>query len=375
MVKKVKTLKSGYFTFSQKYDNDHLKDLLSDSRFLYNSIIDLPILPRVFSQLEEEIIRRSIHGTAALEGNPLSEEQVGEIISHSDKTQYTERVEREIVNLEVAYEILRDITPSEQTYSINEKIIKNIHKVITNNIKSEGNEPGRYRNYSVKVGDKEHGGTYTPPKIYKDIEVLMKECIEFVNCDEIIRLDPVLRAALAHYHFARIHPFGDGNGRTARLIEALLIQVTGIKYFPTMLSNYYYRNMDDYYWAFSLAGKNKENDVTPFLEFVLKGVIESLETIKGRIIGFIRTATLQEYFSNLKSDKQITRRQYYLLNILLKNPYPFSLSDLLDNAPFNILYRNFTERTARRDIKKLQKMNLLNVLKNGTYELNMRVLG
>ena len=203
----------------------------------------------------------------------------------------------------------------------------------------------------------------------------MNEFIKWINSDEVVKLDVVIRAAMAHYHLGLIHPFEDGNGRTIRIIEAMLIQATGVKYFPTMLSNYYYRNMDDYYWAFSLTRKHKGKEITPFLEFVFKGVIESLETIKEKIMDFIRIATLKDHFSSLRVEKKITHRQYDLMLMLLKLLEPFSLADLLNTSPFIVLYRDVSERTVRRDVNQLLKMKLLIKEEDGKYKLNLRVLG
>lgn len=139
--------------------------------------------------------------------------------------------------------------------------------------------PGQYRNHIVKVGNADHGNVYTPPKCLADIENLMREFLEWINSDSITSLNPILRAGLAHYNMGLIHPFGDGNGRTARLIEALLMKSSGIRYVPIMLSNFYYAHINEYCRAFSLTRKDKEHTVTTFLEFVLKGVIESLYAI------------------------------------------------------------------------------------------------
>ncbi|MBW2646729.1 MAG: Fic family protein [Deltaproteobacteria bacterium] len=202
----------------------------------------------------------------------------------------------------------------------------------------------------------------------------MKEFISWINSKEITEEEPSIRAGLAHYHLALIHPFGDGNGRTARLIEALLLRTAGIKYVPIMLSNFYYRNMDEYFWTFSNSIKNKENDVTPFMEFFFRGVIDSLEDIRERITSLIRTLALRDYYGFLKGEKAITQRQHDLLTVLLEQLQPVRLVDLLHKPPFNILYGKVSERTARRDLKKLLDNKLLN-LEGNNYTLNLRVLG
>ena len=113
--------------------------------------------------------------------------------------------------------------------------------------------------------------------------------------------------------------------------------------------------------------------VDPFGSGRKCGLVKSLEEIKGRIIALIRTFTLRDYYSSLRRAKRITQRQYDLVIILLENAPPFSLTDLFIKHPFNILYRSVTERTARRDLKRLRELRLLSVVE-GRYFLNVRVL-
>ena len=374
IVKKVLTFKSGNFVLSRKYDEGKLLPSLLEAKILYETVRDLPILPELSAQIEAELIRRSIFGTAALEGNPLTEERVGQIISEPAKEQKMERAEKEIRNLKVAYDsFIRKWDVSDSVFKLEKDHITKIHSIVTHDIEYENNVPGQYRNHLVKVGDAEHGGVYAPPKMLADIEKLMREFIQWINNEEILNLDPVIRAALAHYHFGLIHPFGDGNGRTARLIEALLMRLAGMKYVPIMLSNFYYKNMDEYFLAFSNARKSEEHDVTPFVGFVLKGVVGSLNEIKERIIFFIRKFALRDYYAFLRTGKRITQRQHDLLSIALDGLTPFTLGDLFIVSPFNVLYRNISERTVRRDLKKLSDAQLLYVAE-GKYHLNVRVL-
>jgi hypothetical protein len=81
-VHKVFTYKSGYFVFSRNFSEKELLPLIIEANVLYRTIHDLPILPSVATKLEEEIIVRSIFGTDALEGNPLTESKVEEIINN-----------------------------------------------------------------------------------------------------------------------------------------------------------------------------------------------------------------------------------------------------------------------------------------------------
>jgi Fic family protein len=223
----------------------------------------------------------------------------------------------------------------------------------------------------TEVGDKYHGGVYRPPRILKDIEDLMREYVEWVNSEELTSKGPFVRAILAHYHFSLIHPFFDGNGRTARLIEAIILQAANVRYVPKMLSNYYYRNIDGYYFAFSETIKLKGKDVTPFLKFCLDGVTESLMDIKDRITDLIKKLVLREHLAQLKAQREITVRQFELLSLLLDDLRDFSLNDLMGERPFSLLYRKVTKQTARRDVKRLTELKLIAQAGENRYSLNL----
>lgn len=369
------TYKSGKFIFSAKYSKKYLFRLLIEIEILFQTINDLPILPKIASQIQEKLIKKSIFGTAAIEGNPLSEEKVNELIENPQGNQTTGKAQKEINNLIIAYDYLQKIKAQDKPLLITEKLLRNIHKWITSDINYKDNVPGNYRNHIVKVGDDAHGGIYTPPKILKDIQLLMKNFLIWINHDDICALDPIIRAALAHYHIGLIHPFSDGNGRTSRIIEAMLLQASGIKYVPMMLSNYYYQNSDDYYWSFSKCINNKENDVTQFLKFVLVGLIQSLKEIKETITFHIRVLTLKDYFNFLQREKNITHRQYNLIMLLIDNTnYVFTINILNDISPYRLLYKNISPSTIRRDIKNLLNYKLIKQVNENSFGINMNVL-
>ena len=374
-IKKVDTYKSGPFGFSLNYDREKLKGQLIKAKVLYTTIAEIPILPDLTSRLEEELIRRSIFGTAAIEGNPLSEEAVNKVLSKEKIKGKIERAEKQIQNLKEAYRIIKGIKPSSEPLLLQENSIKKLHKIITKDCEGPENSPGQYRGHIVKVGNNEHGGIYTPPKIIEDIKNLMTQFIAWINSPEVLKEDAAIRATLAHYYLALIHPFGNGNGRTARAVEAILLKSAGIKFVPHMLSNFYYKNIDDYFWAFSLSERNDSYDITPFLEFFLKGLVSSLEEIQSTIFWWIRKFTLRDYYTYLRRRKEIIQRQFDLLTLLLEAHEEISLKVLFEKEKFRIIYRKVTERTARRDLKLLETKKLLKVEKNGNFTLNYRVLG
>lgn len=374
-MKEVMTFKAGKFVFCDQYDKPQIEKQLVEAATLNSAISDLPILPKWSSQIDPELLYSSVAGTAAIEGNALVAEEVRALDEGKiPDAGHTAKDKLEITNLIGAYRLLdeRQAMPS-TAHLLAESHIRDLHRQITIGLPYEDNIPGVYRNGMVKVGDKAHGGIYTPPKIIEDVEMLMREFIEWINSGDLLNENAFVRAALAHYHFSLIHPFWDGNGRVARLVEALLLQSEGIRYVPKMLSNYYYRHVDDYYRAFSDTIR-AEKDVTPFLEFNLRGVIESLQTMKTRIANLIRMLVMREHLHLLGSNKTISKRQNDLITLLLDDSSgkQFTLHELQKSLPYSMLYRKVSEMTARRDLKNLLDRKLLVVDADGRYSLNLR---
>ena len=121
MDKKVDTFKSGPFIFSLNHDRTKLGDSLIRAKVQFLTIREIPILPNLASTIEDDLIRKSIFGTAAIEGNPLSEEAVKRILTEEEKMKATQKAERQIQNLKRAYAFIREIPPSDTPFLLDEK--------------------------------------------------------------------------------------------------------------------------------------------------------------------------------------------------------------------------------------------------------------
>lgn len=372
-VKTVFTFKSGKIPFSKKYESKALLIKLTMLDGVHFSLSRLPILPPLAAKLETDLIRQAIFGTAAIEGNPLSEERVGEILEEPSLDGLRERAEQEIINLKKAYSLYTGAKEREAGphLLITEDLIRSINENVTFGVGGELHTPGMYRDQRVFVGNAEHGGVHTPPKIRADIEKLMAFFVEWINSPDMLSELAPVRAALAHYHLALIHPFGDGNGRTARLLEVAILAQAGYKYIPTMLSNYYYRNVDAYYVAFRECQKSKNNDMTPFVTFMCNGLQGSMMDLLITISNHIRLLALGEHYRKLREQKVLTQRQHDLLLILLQTPKGHLEPSALRTAPLLApLYRKTSEATPRRDLKRLLDLSLLLPAEGGGLRLN-----
>lgn len=378
IIKKVLTFKSGNFVFSAKFNDDKGSEIAKtfiDVLIAFESIKYIPILPNMASQIEEELIKKSIFSTAAIEGNSLTQEDVDKIVENKKINFSKERFVKEIQNLKTAYNNIKDINVLDTKIQITQDLIKNYHKIITDGLESETNIPGQYRNTKVIVGNQEHGGTNVPPKIFEDIKNLMEEFVLWINSNELLEIHPIFRACIAHLSLALIHPFGDGNGRTSRIIEAHILKSAGYRFVYTMLSNYYYKNIDEYFITFSKVLKNEDNDISDFISFYLKGMLESIKTIREKIYIIITGLSLQSYLLHLKKTNQISPRQYDFLSIMLDNNKEITEKEILEDINLKMIYNDLSSRTLKRDLEYLVGLNLLELNKdNQKYKINFFVL-
>lgn len=360
-VQKVMTFKAGKFAFSRDYRPEDVRDVSIRFQSLYGVLAATPILPNFADHLDRELIRRSVFSTAAIEGNPLSEERVGEILNEPSVLR-SERADQEIDNLGRAYARFA-VAPRDKPRAplvVSEEYVREINRLVTTNIDVEHHSPGMYRNVPVEVGDAGHGGVYKPPKSHEDIKTLMAAFVEWINSEEVLAEGPPIRAFLAHYHLALIHPFRDGNGRTARLLEAAILTQSGYRFIPQTLSNHYYTNTDDYYVAFRAAEKTAGDDVSPFLSFCFRMLVLAVEEVQERVHWHIRLLALRDFYNFSLQRRDISKRQYDLLQILLtRGEASFTLQDLFLDPVFAPLYRRVSERTARRDLERLEKGRFL----------------
>jgi Fic family protein len=169
---------------------------------------------------------------------------------------------------------------------------------------------------------------------------------------------------------ALIHPFQDGNGRTARLVEAMMLSASGLRFLPKMLSNYYYKNIHGYFIAFRDSEKSRTFDVNPFIKFFCKNLDSAVRELKSKVGGMALKIALPAYFFILRNEKRINERQLNLLQIMRETTKPICLASLYSDAVFKALYAKVSEQTARRDLNKLLGLNLLR--RTGRfYELNL----
>jgi Fic family protein len=250
------------------------------------AVQDLPITPTVLATLRETARVFSTHYSTMIEGNRLTQEQVLKVIEDQQHFPGRERDEKEVLGYYAALEKLEQLTSLQG--AVTETHIQTLHALVM----AEGRKkvtPTPYRDGQNVIRDsRSRRIVYMPPEA-KDVPMLMKEMVAWIASTDHQELPCPIRAGIAHYEFATIHPYYDGNGRTARLLTTLILHLGGYDLRGLYsLEEYYARNLGAYYEALTVGsshnyyeGRAKAN-ITRWVEYFCAGVANSFESVRRR---------------------------------------------------------------------------------------------
>jgi Fic family protein len=222
----------------------------------------------------------SAYSSTSIEGNPLPLTDVKKLLKHAPKN--IRDTEKEVLNYNQALEYLdKDVKSGKLDISL--PLILIIQKMVTDGLLSK-NRSGKVRTEPVFVNDpRTRKVVYLPPDA-NDAKELLNELVDFslVNDGD---LDPLIIAGIFHKQFVIIHPFVDGNGRTARLATKALLARMGLDTFNLFsFENYYNKNVTNYFQKVGLSGNyydlKEVVDFTEWLEYFTDGIIDELLRVK-----------------------------------------------------------------------------------------------
>ena len=236
----------------------------------------LVLAPEWVKQLDRLNKVRAVHGTTAIEGNPLSEAEVQVQMERIEREAATSPTDKsrditQIANAVRGQDWVKDrFAPGSSPVSMGD--ILTMHKLITKSSDEVDNVPGALRNFPVRVGAPDLGGVHWGAP-HGGLASLMEDFIGFLNSKRLSQEHPVIQALLAHFFLVTIHPFGDGNGRVSRLLEAGILFRHGYNVHGFYgLSNFFYRNADRYRLLLNEARRTVPTmNVTDFIQFGVEG--------------------------------------------------------------------------------------------------------
>jgi Fic family protein len=250
------------------------------------AVMHLPITGSVLAGLRESARLFSTHYSTMIEGNRLTREQVSTVVEKHQHFPGRERDEKEVLGYYAALNKVEELAAG--AVALSERDIKVLHALVMAGGKINM-RPTPYRGGQNVIRDSRNRGiVYMPPEA-KDVAVLMRELVSWINRSAAAGLPCPLRAGIAHYQFATIHPYYDGNGRTARLLTTLILHLGGYDLKGLYsLEEYYAHDLSAYYKALTVGPSHNyyegraKSDITQWVDYFCHGVADSFESVRKR---------------------------------------------------------------------------------------------
>lgn len=228
--------------------------------------------------MQERALILEAHYTTHIEGTQLTLEQSEQLLTgHSVPAANPDDV-RELLNYRNAFDLVAGYLGSGDP--ITEGLIREIHKRLVKGVRGDKANPGNYRKVQNYVVSSKTGETiYTPPPA-QEVQAMMTELVQWLNEDQ--EINAVLVAALAQFQLVHIHPFLDGNGRSARLLSTLSLYRKGYDFKRLFtISEYYDRDRTGYYQAIQ-GVRDDSMDMTGWLEYFVNGLATQMAEVQQR---------------------------------------------------------------------------------------------
>lgn len=328
----------------------------------------VPLQPATAQRLHQLYLAKGAAATTAIEGNTLSEADVlkavaGELVVPPSK-QY---LKQEVDNIITACNDIGMRVAAGTPGTLSPALLCSYNKQVLDNLPvSEDVAPGELRKHSVVVGNVYRGAPA------EDCAYLVERLCEWLNGQDfqppekssksMETVYAILRAVVAHLYLAWIHPFGDGNGRTARLLEFHILLSAGV---PSpaahLFSNHYNQTRSEYYRQLDRASKSG-GEIVPFIDYAASGFVdglrEQLETIRSQQWDVFWRDFIHEKFRS--RDNLAAIRQRYLALDLGENDGWVEIGKIAKlSVRLAAAYAGKAAKTVQRDVNALFEMGLI----------------
>lgn len=289
------------------------------------------------------------HHSTHIEGTQLTLSDAQKILAgkHVEGVRPDDR--QELMNYKEAMDFVSEYLDIRS--EITEDIIKGIHKILVKDVRGGSLEPGCYRKVQNYVVNSITGEIiYTPPSS-EEVPALMKEFMEWLNKEKDV--SPVLMAGVAQHRFVDIHPFLDGNGRTARVLCTLILYQKGYDFKRLFsLSEFYDKNRREYYDSIQSV-RETGMDMTVWLEYFVRGLKNQMLEVRSKGEVAIRKEVVIERAQGLN----LNDRQQKILMYL--HDEKRASVDAIEKR------FNFVRRTIQRDLSKMIELGFVKEVAKG----------
>jgi Fic family protein len=338
------------------YRPTDILDVLAEAKAAVSTLKSLPYQRDWVEALQKVQLKREVAGTSRIEGAEFTDKELDAAIEQTPTELFT-RSQRQAHAAVLAYRWIATV-PDDRPLS--PELIQELHRLIVTGADDDHCPPGRLRelDQNVNFGIPRHRGVEGGAECQQAVQQLCQAANGPFRDH-----DPLIRALAVHYHFAAMHPFLDGNGRTARALEALLLQRAGLKNIAFIaMSNFYYEEKNGYLAALSEVRAN-EADLTPFLRLGLRGISlqgrRLCEEIEIQLRKALFRNRMHELFGRLRSPRKrvIGRRQMEILELLLEAP--LRMHELLNRVERSYGDLKSASGAMLRDLGQLQDLGAI----------------
>lgn len=326
-------------------------------------ITNAPLVPAWEARFREDAVVRSIHHGTHLEGNEITKEQAERLVrlevkdgeqagqAAQDAGIYARHRDiQEVINYRSVLEWIDTHASGGRGKSLYaEETLKKLHALVIQNLDAGEQQTG-YRTQQVVVRSVDTGEVAFRPPLSPDVPFLIEEFFTWLISSDAQDIHPIIRAGIIHYELVRIHPFADGNGRTARATAMLVLYSEGydVKRFFS-LEEYFDKDVQEYYRAILSVQQNDAQDMTYWLEYFSYGLAVELDKIKDQVLKLSQDVKLKNKLGNQVA---LSERQIILLEILQKQGQ-ITTSEANEALPM------ISTDTILRDIKDLIEKGII----------------
>ncbi|MDD5288856.1 MAG: Fic family protein [Dehalococcoidales bacterium] len=361
------------FRTTVEIENKEIISILAKCHAMAFVINNIPITPNRREKIDKMNILRAVRGTTGIEGADLSEDEVRRVLE-TPKNQYVlpinkQQEEKEARSAKMLMRYVARVIKGTPNCILSENLIKTFHRILTKDIEYERNIPGEYRTSPVRAGN------YNAPP-WDQVKDLIEGFIVWFNEGEPKEWDEIIRAIVAHFYIVSIHPFGDGNGRTARGVESFLLCQAGINAIGFYsLANFYYQHRSEYINNLDKVRFETGNDITPFILFALRGLASELENVHKEVLLEVQEIAFRDYVRDeliIELGSKPGDRMFDFMYILGADIV--SIKDIrAGKHELGILYRGLTPKTLSRDLAELLKKQLI-IIQDGKVKANLELM-
>ncbi len=337
--------------------------LLGEAASKCEHIAGVPLRPATAQSLHQLYLAKGALATTAIEGNTLTEKEVLARLQGKLKLPPSkEYLGREVDNIVTACNGIGERLRNDDAALTTERVCEFNRQVLEKLALDEGVVPGKVRTHSVVVGNVYRGAPA------EDCQFLLERLCEWLAGEDFAAPEgmemvyAIIKAVAAHLYLAWIHPFGDGNGRTARLAEFQILLSAGV---PTpaahLLSNHYNQTRAEYYRQLDRASKSG-GEIVPFIEYAARGFVdglrEPLRVIRDQQWDVAWRSFVHERFRD-ESGANAKRRRDLVLELSTARE-PAAVGKITELTPrLAKTYAGISAKTLQRDLAAVEELGLI----------------